>query len=494
MPGTWSRPPARAASLLGPRRLLVLNQEIDLEDVGWDAPRLDHLLRYNVHYFDDLNASGAEVRRAWHEALLRSWAAEHLPPGVGWEPYPTSIRMVNWMKWALSGNELPVECVQSLAVQARWLCRRIEWHLLANHLFVNAKALLFAGTFFQGPEADRWRRVGADILAREVPEQILADGGHFERSPMYHGLILEDILDLANLDAAFAGTLDGALSEAIDRVPSMCRWLSALCHPDGEIAFFNDAAFGIAPKPREILDYALRLGFPSTAPAPEGCTVLEPSGFVHLRRGPAVLIADVGPIGPDYMPAHGHADTLSFELSLHGRRVVVNSGTSEYGHGPERCRQRGTAAHSTLSVAGLDSSEVWGGFRVGRRARAFGLQVEDSGAESRVRCCHDGYRWLPGSPIHCRSWTLSPDGLEVRDDLSARIAATMHLHLSPGSRAYREGSIVVDGGVRVAWMLEGALAHVVPSTWHPEFGRVMSNECLTASLAGDRCILRLRWT
>jgi uncharacterized heparinase superfamily protein len=101
--------------------------------------------------------------------------------------------------------------LDSLAVQVRWLRRRLEWHLLSNHLFANAKALMFGGAFFDGPEAGDWREGGLRILAREVPEQVLPDGGHFERSPMYHAILLEDMLDLLNLSRAFPGLLPGAV-------------------------------------------------------------------------------------------------------------------------------------------------------------------------------------------------------------------------------------------------------------------------------------------
>ncbi|WP_413889259.1 heparinase II/III family protein [Candidatus Aalborgicola defluviihabitans] len=74
---------------------------------------------------------------------------------------------------------------------------------------------------------------------------------------------------------------------------------------------------------------------------------------------------DVAPVGPAYLPGHAHADTLSFELSVSGQRVVVNGGTSRYGLGPLRLRERETAAHSTVEVAKQSSSEVWGGFRSG---------------------------------------------------------------------------------------------------------------------------------
>ncbi|MEN9780004.1 MAG: hypothetical protein RL014_1152 [Pseudomonadota bacterium] len=91
------------------------------------------------------------------------------------------------------------------------------------------------------------------------------------------------------------------------------------------------------------------------------------SGYVRLDNGPAVALLDVAPVGPDYLPGHAHADTLSFELSVGAQRVLVNSGTSCYGSSAERLRQRGTAAHNTVVVNGQDSSEVWGGFRVARR-------------------------------------------------------------------------------------------------------------------------------
>src|SRR5690606_37317091 len=94
-------------------------------------------------------------------------------------------------------------CVHSLAVQVRWLRRCLEIHLLGNHLIANAKALVFAGLYFSGPEAHRWLATGLRILEREIAEQILPDGGQFERSTMYHALAYEDMLDLVNATTAF---------------------------------------------------------------------------------------------------------------------------------------------------------------------------------------------------------------------------------------------------------------------------------------------------
>src|SRR5450759_4718040 len=299
------------------------------------------------------------------------------PPGQGngWEPYPTSLRIVNWVKWSLDGDTHSPEVVHSLAVQARWLRKRLEIHLLGNHLWANAKALVFAGAYFEGVEAASWRDTGLRLLRRELAEQVLPDGGHFERSPMYHAIVLGDVLDLLQLAKRCPGCCAvGDVESWRSAAMRMRRWLRVMTHPDGGIAFFNDSALGIAPDFTALAAYADALGLPPDAVPLAGIEALPDSGYVRLQMGPAVLIADVGEIGPAYLPGHAHADTLSFELSLHGRRVLVNGGTSTYESGDERLRQRGTAAHNTVVVDGQDSSEVWGSFRVARRARPFAVQ------------------------------------------------------------------------------------------------------------------------
>src|SRR5690606_10982261 len=135
------------------------------------------------------------------------------------------------------------------------------------------------------------------------------------------------------------------------------------------------------------------------------------SGYFRLSNQAAVAILDVARVGPDYLPGHAHADTLSFELSIADQRVVVNGGTSRYGDGPERHLERSTAWHSTVEVAGENSSEVWGGFRVGRRAYPFDLKTSEKPGLLEVSCSHNGYRYMRGKPIHTRTWRLEDDSL-----------------------------------------------------------------------------------
>jgi Heparinase II/III-like protein/Heparinase II/III N-terminus len=476
--GAWREAARRRASLEAPETFRFLNESHALSEVGWDGDQVAKLWRYNQHYFEDLHGLGAEARTAWHHDLVARWIRDNPPArGTGWEPYPSSLRIVNWIKWAWQGHALSSEAVHSLAVQARWLMQRLEWHLLGNHLFVNAKALVFAGLFFEGPEADAWFEKGLHILRREVPEQILKDGGQFERSPMYHALALEDMLDLLNASRVCAKALRPADAEWFrsqhERIESMRRWLAAMTHPDGEIALFNDAAIGIAPSPAALADYAARLGFAPLAPEADGFTHLEASGFIRVQQGPMVAILDVGPIGPDYLPGHAHADTLSFELSLHGRRVLVNSGTSVYGIGAERLRQRGTAAHNTLTVDDADSSEVWGGFRVARRARPLDLRILAGATSLKIACSHDGFLRLGGDAIHRRTWTFTPGALDVFDEVPGRGSLACHWHFAPdlGISAINPSSIALGDHRTMTVEAQRAAWCVERSTWHPELGR-----------------------
>jgi uncharacterized heparinase superfamily protein len=498
-PRGWAAPVANAPTLVAPTRVRMLNVERSCATAAdWLAADAALLWRYHLHYFDDLAAREAAVREPWHRALLERWVAEN-PPGaaIAWDPYPTSRRIVNWIKWTLVGRQLAPACFASLAVQLRWLAGRLEYHLLGNHLVANAKALAFGGAFFTGAEADAWAQRARQLLASELEAQVLADGGHFERSPMYHAVVLEDLLDVLNLYQAYGETVPPAWGET---AVHMLRWLAAMTHADGEIALFNDAAFGQAPTLAELEAYAARigLGVRLAASRPPSLARLAESGYWRASVGDAELYCDCAPIGPDHQPGHAHADTLSFELDLGGRRVFVNSGTSEYGSGPERLRQRGTAAHNTVVVDAADSSEVWGGFRVARRARVIESDGQVTAEGVFVTGGHDGYRRLPGRNLHRRSWSLRDGSLLIDDEITGRKrSAVAWLHVHPDVAVSRSADAALlltwqGGTARVGF--EGADAvTIAPGTWHPRFGVAVPNASVAASFAGARLRTRVEW-
>ena len=184
---------------------------------------------------------------------------------------------------------------------------------------------------------------------------------------MYHSIILELLCDLVALAKSSGAPVPLSQTDVFLRNGSKNGPMVVIhTHPDGEIAFFNDAATNIAYPPKLLFEEAGRLGCKS-----QGVGSERVSSFIRVwlckdvSKGEAVLFARRGYcIGPSYLPGHGHADALSFELSLFSRRLFVNLGTSEYGHGIRRQFERSTAAHNTLELNNEISSEGLEWFRL----------------------------------------------------------------------------------------------------------------------------------
>lgn len=489
-------------------RFIFLNIEGSLSEIGWDGPKREKLWRYNQHYFDDLNAIDAENREDWHEDLIEKWINENAPGvGCGWEPYPVSLRIVNWIKWAIRTNKLSESALHSLAVQLRWLSKKIEFHLLGNHLIANAKALVFGGFFFEGNEAATWLDKGLRILDREIKEQILPDGAHYELSTMYHAIVFEDILDLINISNCFSKKLIGIDYDIIEKWHNvgskMQSWYHSMCHSDSEISFFNDAALDIAPNRKELDLYAKRVLRKGSLSAKRNFIHNEDSGYIKILGSKASILIDVAKIGPDCLPGHAHADTLSFEMSLGNQRVIVNSGTSYYGTSPERIRQRGTLAHNTVTIDGRNSSEIWSGFRVARRANPINLKViqRNSLNEMEIQCSHDGYFYLRGKPIHHRIWNISENEISISDKVIGnyhKAEARYHFHPEVNVKIQPCGKYgTICTGLEeeeFSWFIDQGIGKTEPSTWHPKFGVSIPSICLKIFLENNESKFRIKFT
>jgi uncharacterized heparinase superfamily protein len=463
-----------------------LNKEFNVKTLeDWNSNGQDKLWLYNLHYFDDLNAVNSEQRADRHCDLIQRWINEN-PPGFkyGWEPYPSSLRIVNWIKWSLLGADIKQDWHDSLATQVRYLSQNLEYHILGNHLFANAKALIYAGLYFQGTEAEKWYKTGIKIFNKELQEQVLPDGGNFELSPMYHAIFLEDLLDIFNIHQAFNKQFPYDIT---NKITSMFDWLRAMCHPDGEVSFFNDSVIGIVPNLTELEKYAERLKILLSKKIDE-FTHLCDSGYIRVQKDNIVALLDVAHVGPSYIPGHAHADTLSFELSLFGQRMMVNSGTSCYEVGVERLRQRGTSAHNTVVINGENSSEVWGGFRVARRAKPFDLKINQSNKQIKISCSHDGYKRLRSGLVHTRKWTFDSDQLVIHDFVDRpfkEIVARYYFHPKVEVKldaSGKKGTASIDNKNIISFKVQQGVASILDTTYHPEFGLSISNKCLLIKL------------
>ncbi|HIF9339307.1 TPA: heparinase II/III family protein [Photobacterium damselae] len=465
--------------------------------IDWNDCNKEKLWLYNLHYFDDLNAEDNGQRRMMHRNLIGKWISENPPLlGNGWESYPQSLRIVNWIKWFLSNNYPEVSWLESLWQQTAVLEQDLEYHLLGNHLLANAKALVFAGCYFEGSDSNRWLNLGLSILDKELQQQILEDGGNFELSPMYHNIILADMLDLVNLANTYQHPeLEKRIADWRNIAEKMLVWMNIMTHPNGDIVFFNDSVNGIAATAYKLNSYALKLNFEVSKPETKGVTYFSDSGYIKLAINKQTAFLDVADIGPDYIPGHGHADTLSFEWSYGKQRVFVNSGTSVYGISNERLRQRKTAAHNTVVVDEHDSSEVWSGFRVARRAYPSTPKITSTKDTAAVECSHNGYMRLIGKVTHNRKWEMFEDCFLITDRLSGQYTtAKAHYHLHPDIQIIKNDGflhLLLPDDIHLKLIIDGADVEIINTTWHPEFGLTIANKKLVLSFNQPEISLKI---
>jgi len=447
---------ANADSLVNGTFMFVGETVSYWDDVDWAAPQQSRLWRFCLHGFDwafELAVAhwltGREMYFVKFRELVDSWiATNRLIRGDAWHPYPVSLRIVNWILASLvfslaldQDQAFRQRLLGSAHYQTQYLGCNLEYDLLANHLLKNIKALFIAGSFFSDPVAQRLRRQGSSMLTEEVREQVLADGCHFERSPTYHCLVLQDLLDCLLFAEATSADITEELREKVTR---MADFLQSMLFQDGTYPLFNDAAYNLAPAAGKVLTYAEEL-LGERAGAADGRRPEQvssgslslihhrDSGYVIAQSPRLRLFVDAGELGPNYQLGHAHCDLFSFELALDGQRVIVDSGTPTYAEGELRTACRSTHAHNTLMIDNVEQAEIWKSFRVARRPKPHNVTVQHSDDLVTLSGWHDGYRRLPGRPVHKRTVFLIGEAvLVVFDEITGtgthHVASFLHLH------------------------------------------------------------------
>ena len=381
-----------------------LNQPVQFSaGIDWNYAQRGKLWTYNLNYFDFLNQPGMQAGDGL--LLIHDFMRQTDSLRDGLESYPTSLRIINWVQF-LSRHQIREEAIhRHLFAQVRLLHQRLEYHLSGNHLLENGFALLTGSLFFRH---EQWFQTATRLIRRELTAQIGADGGHYERSPMYQQLLLDRLLDvLLILESETWNSQTGLHSFLTQKGLSMLGWLNAITFEIGTVPMVNDAAWGIAPSTSQLREKASGL-LPKKA-----CfsVTLIDSGYRMFREKRYELFTSVGSIGPAHQPGHAHADTFSFVLHVDNQPIIVDIGTSTYQSVPRRAWERSTKAHNTVTVQETDSSEVWAGFRVGRRARVTLL----ADTKTILTARHDGYRKL--GIVHERTWVTGPGTVEITDRL-----------------------------------------------------------------------------
>ena len=488
-------------TLNGDSFFLNIDKKIIIPDI-WKDLTPKKLWIYNLHYFDDLLSFNALDKSIYHIILMDSWIENnHYPHSPGWEPYPTSLRVVNIIKANLNGLIINKNITNSIAKQLNYLFKNQEKHLLGNHYFSNLKALLFGGLFFDGKEPNIWLQKSLIELEVEIREQILSDGANFELSPMYHALMLVDMLDIYNISTAYNEEIPEPFLLLLENyIDKMIYFYISMSHPDDGVAYFNDSVDGISPSKKTICEYAKNLGFSFdskiTKPPLIDINDHADSGYFVAHNNNFKFIFDAGSIGPSYIPGHAHADSLSFELSIADERVFVNSGISHYDLGAARLKQRGTISHNTIVVDDKNSSQVWHNFRVGDRAKITKRIISSDKKVISIEAEHDGYSTFFSERTHNRKIKIKDNEIRVTDLIKGSFKSAIsriYIHPNIQIKSFNDHLQISSHNFEMILSYEGASCMVIDSSWHQGFGNTVPNKCIELSLTKSSCTFIASW-
>lgn len=478
----WPQPADALAADLEAGRFRLLNHDVAFgspEAIDWRgdfAEGSNPLRRMTLAYFGyavPLLASGAADATALAARLVRSFDVAN-PPGVPgtfrdvWNPYAASHRLINLLAglalWRERTGAPDADAEAVLLGHARRCAALIqadpERDVQYNHLLKNYVALaVYAAGLEAPPDAFRRLRHG---VPRSLHQNILADGGPAERSPMYHLLAVLDLRILAATNL-FPDDWDPTLAATLDKAEMA---LAALTHPDGNIALFGDSWLGDTPRAAGIAAGRTVL---SRASLPQ-------CGYVRLAGGDDAVLFDCGPLGPDSNPAHGHADFLSVEISIGGRRLIVDPGVATYTAGSDRDATRAAAHHNGPRLVGVEPVELWGSFRAGRRSHANEIAPTALEGVAPLSCAGEqtGYR-RDGVVVRRYVGMWPGRGILIADAWAGRSHAPAESgFLVAGdwqAEADSEGVAFTLGGRRVtARALVGGLAGPEPDRYFRRYG------------------------
>jgi hypothetical protein len=411
-----------------------ISHEFQNNEVDWNHNHYGKLWNYNLTYFDFLQQK--DMNKEISMQLIKNFINYPEPIRGKKMPFPISLRNINFIKFISKKKIKDKEVNTFIFNQYSVLMDNLEYHILGNHLLENAFSLLFGAYYFKD---ENLYFKAKNILTTELNEQILKDGAHFERTPMYHQIMLFRILDCINLVENNAWKNQELLKLLTVKAEVMLGWLTIITYKNGDIPLLNDSAKGIAPTSEELFEYAETLNLKSTQ------VRLSDSGYRKKITENYECIMDVGNIGSDYIPGHAHSDTFNFELHVNNQPVIVDTGISTYETNEQRTLERSTSSHNTVEIDHNNQTNVWGGFRVAKRAKITNI-IE---TKNTIQASHDGYKHQ--GYMHTRKWSFFKNKINIGDTIEGKTPKTAiaYLHFHPNINIKIRNNIIITPLIKI---------------------------------------------
>ena len=394
-----------------------------------------------VHGFDwlrGLKAVGGDAARRSARNLVLDWLSHYKRwDPVVWQPDLIGWRLASWISLhdfflSSADDRFRTQIFESMLKQSRYLGRILPGHIRGARLITALKGQIYACLALPNSQSRLFNAL--TILADELPRQILPDGGHIERNPTTHALVLRHLIDIRAALRAAGFAVPDIVQHSIHVMAPMLRLYR---HGDGKLAIFNGSEEGDTAWYDVLLNQS-HAGNRTAISAPH-------TGYERLQQGRSVLLIDTGAPPPPGYDALAHAAPLAFELSIGRERLIVNCGHAgqPVRNNPLTGALRTTAAHSALVMNDTNAVELRNDGGIGRHPRQMPMQYHPDTTGKRFSVAHDGYQ-SNFQTVHTREVFLGSSGEDISgtDILTAPAGHPFHIrfHLHPDVKASITGN------------------------------------------------------
>lgn len=411
----------------------LFGDTIKFKEIVWNVEDKTKLWNYHIQYFDFLE----NCDKITGVIIIYNWINSNPPNNKldAWEPYPISMRVINWIKFLSKYQIKPSQkIIRSLQLQNKWLFAQRELHLLANHFFRNIVALFYLSVFFNDTKLMRW---SIKKLAWQLRKQFLNNGMHFEFCPTYHALIVQDLLDVYNLiKHSNLPNIKILEQDIVNIVGKSMPWLRHLSL-GGKYIPIGDVNYQGCPTSKELEIDMDNLGLKYH----QYNTISKL--FPTIKNMNITVMLTNAPFSPRYNAAHSHADKNGLLVWFQEEPLFIDTGNYDYENSHERQYARSVAAHNCINIDNKDQANLWGTFRVGNRGKIFTGEINKDKIVS-------GFNFR--NYQHERIIQKTSKGFTIIDNINynGRHRYKMYWHCDPKQQfSIENGNIIFNNGIRM---------------------------------------------
>jgi hypothetical protein len=405
----------------------IFDKIFELNDLFINS-NIKKLYLYKFFYYEFLQDNKKKNLKN-HYSLITKLAKKNKFNSIAWDPYPSSLRLVNITKWLLHHKYHNKHLEKIVFTHMIWIFLNQEKHLMGNHYLENLKAMIFGSILFENFISKFIFEYSTKRYLLELNKQVTKDGIYIERSPMYHLIILLGVIETFCLIKKLKN--NAKISNGLKRILlKLYDGHSFLKHPDHKISYFNDSVFSDLPDNKYIS--SLLKSQKINTPQVKTLTTVSNENRFHFHKFSNkrfFLIIDSGKISPTQNPGHCHDEFFSFELSLKKLRFFTINGISNYENSKKRHIERSAISHNTIYSKTTDNNKIWHRFRIGRRASVIEKKINKKNKTYVFDLFGKGFMNEVGEHKFRRKFIIDNKKITIEDNLELNDGNSIfHLH------------------------------------------------------------------